>query len=213
MSAQNAVERAKAELAEIERKISLLESERSRIEMQKATAGRERDRLKAFLDLYRRFVLDEPAPVLVHMQLREVVEAVQQHAAHIADSPSHDSKKAPASSRSQRKGARSKVTKVDRKPGGLPTMPEMIVQALKVAQANGGVGLEPKDITAYIANRWWPTVKSESVGPIAWRMFSRKELEKHGDLYTLPHTNASAQPALSGAWPKQDTPWKREAAE
>ncbi len=72
-----------------------------------------------------------------------------------------------------------------RKPDGIPTMPEMIIQAISNAAA-GGRGLEPKKMTEYIDKRWWPGVPGNAVSPIAWRMHKRKELAKRGSRYYLP---------------------------
>jgi hypothetical protein len=71
------------------------------------------------------------------------------------------------------------------KPPGIPTMPEMILEALRKGQAIP-VGMEPRDLLKYIAERWWPEVRSELVGPIAWRMWKRGDLVKEGPLYRLP---------------------------
>lgn len=82
------------------------------------------------------------------------------------------------------------------KPEGTPTVPQMIVEALKDAAAKGQDGLTPAEMTAYIAQRWWPNVKGVAVSPIAWRMWSHnKKLVKEGSLYKLPpeHTEAAGQ--------------------
>jgi hypothetical protein len=74
------------------------------------------------------------------------------------------------------------------KPEGIPTMPVMIIEALKDAKARGVRGLEPKEITNFIAEKWWPTVTINAVGPIAWRMYSREKLAKRQSKYSLPRT-------------------------
>ena len=72
------------------------------------------------------------------------------------------------------------------KPEGIPTMPEMIIEALKDAKARGLKGLEPKDITAFIAAKWWPDVRINNVGPIAWRLYKSERLNKRNANYRLP---------------------------
>jgi hypothetical protein len=72
------------------------------------------------------------------------------------------------------------------KPEGIPTMPDMIFEALKDAKARGLKGLEPKDITAFIAAKWWPSVKINNVGPIAWRLYKNERLTKRQAKYRLP---------------------------
>ncbi|MCA1549311.1 hypothetical protein I6F36_20995 [Bradyrhizobium sp. BRP19] len=71
------------------------------------------------------------------------------------------------------------------KPEGTPTTPNMILALLREAQAQGKPGLEPKEMQIAIARRWWPTVKSEDVGPTAWRMWKVGRLVKDGSLYML----------------------------
>jgi hypothetical protein len=72
------------------------------------------------------------------------------------------------------------------KPEGIPTMPDMIFEALKDARARGLKGLEPKGITAFIAAKWWPDVRINNVGPIAWRMYKNERLAKRQSKYRLP---------------------------
>ena len=72
------------------------------------------------------------------------------------------------------------------KPSGIPEMPTMIRQALKRAHETGKSGLEPIEITEYIRERFWGGCPTSAVGPIAWRMWNRQELEKHEKEYALP---------------------------
>lgn len=79
------------------------------------------------------------------------------------------------------------------KPSDTPTMPKMIVEALEFAKIQGKSGLEPKAITAYIANKWWPEVSMNNVSPIAWRMMKRGQLvkpSKRDAVYSLPNNEA-----------------------
>jgi hypothetical protein len=183
VSAEDAVQRAKNELLEHERKINLLDSEKARIEMQRHAAVRERDRVKAFIDLFPKFVLDagtvfevRPQPTLANSS--EAPKVAPWH-------PGKESRGVPAKAKGK-KTKRTKGTKLQRKPENLPTMTEMILLALKDAKANGKTGMKPQEITSFVASKWWPSVKSSSVGPIAWRMFDRKELRKNGEIYMLP---------------------------
>jgi len=74
---------------------------------------------------------------------------------------------------------------IERKPDNIPSMPEMIEGALKDAAANGRDGLEPKEMTDFIRKMWWPSVRGESVSPIAWRMVNQGRLKKKGEKYKL----------------------------
>jgi hypothetical protein len=71
------------------------------------------------------------------------------------------------------------------KPEGIPTMPEMIFEALRDAKTKGVRGLEPKEMASYIAAKWWPAVPINAVGPIAWRMYSKDRLAKRQSRYFL----------------------------
>jgi hypothetical protein len=72
------------------------------------------------------------------------------------------------------------------KPLAVPTVPEMIFEALRDAADRGREGLEPKEILAFIKERYWPDAQQTSVGPIAWRMWKKEgRLAKAGALYML----------------------------
>ncbi|MBR0838155.1 hypothetical protein JQ612_33570 [Bradyrhizobium manausense] len=79
------------------------------------------------------------------------------------------------------------------KPEGTPTTPNMILALLREAKAQGKPGLEPKEMQITIAKRWWPSVKSEDVGPTAWRMWKDGRLDKEGSLYKLKVVFPSAE--------------------
>ena len=92
------------------------------------------------------------------------------------------------------------------KPEGTPTVTEMILQVLKDAQDNlksVRTGLEPREIAAEIAKRWWPDVTINAVGPIAWRMYKKGALTKRGSRYFPPRpvteepTEVTTKPAGS----------------
>lgn len=83
------------------------------------------------------------------------------------------------------------------KPAGIPTMPEMIVDALR--STTNPFGLSPKDIMEFIAAKYWPDVRSELVGPIAWRMAKEGRLVKNGTIYCLPNANEAAGPPSESA--------------
>ncbi len=70
------------------------------------------------------------------------------------------------------------------KPEGIPTMPEMITEALTAA--GPGIGVRPKQIRNWIARTYWSGVRGENVSSILWRMWKRGELGKGGGHYRLP---------------------------
>ena len=77
------------------------------------------------------------------------------------------------------------------KPPGTPPVTEMIRMAIATTVSIGGMGAEPRDMVTYIARRWWPDVKTSDVGPIAWRMWTKKQLRKKGSVYMLPENETA----------------------
>ena len=73
-----------------------------------------------------------------------------------------------------------------RKPDGIPTMPEMIIEAIKHVNSMGAPGLDPVGLRSYIRGRYWPGMPDQAVGPIAWRMAKRGDLRNMGGIYSLP---------------------------
>jgi hypothetical protein len=66
-------------------------------------------------------------------------------------------------------------------------MTDMITASLRDAHKRGLPGLQPKAMAEFIRQKWWPHLKGEAVGPIAWRMLQNGDLGKTGDdLYALP---------------------------
>lgn len=82
------------------------------------------------------------------------------------------------------------------KPANIPTMPEMILDVLTAPSAAIYGGLEPSDIKELIAQKWWPDVRPDVVGPIAWRMWKRGQLEKNGAKYLLPKNDSTVDDAV-----------------
>jgi hypothetical protein len=78
-----------------------------------------------------------------------------------------------------------------KKPKGLPTMREMIVEAFQ-NNATGG-GLEPSQMTDYIRKKWWPDLPSDRVSPTAWRMHQNNQLSKRGAVYFLSPPGRAAE--------------------
>lgn len=81
------------------------------------------------------------------------------------------------------------------KPEGTPTVPEMINIILSEAEDMGLDRLEPKLVAGEIARRWWPSVKSEEVSPIMWRMWKRGQLLKEGPRYSRAKNETGAESA------------------
>jgi hypothetical protein len=137
------------------------------------------------------------------VQQREVLTAleVQEHELEIAEKVliALDAESEPELALLEPDVRLTAVDLVVGKPEGLPTMPEMILAALKDAKAKGQRGLEPKDMAAYIATKWWPGVPINAVGPIAWRMYSKDKLTKRQARYFLPKTTDESVEANAAA--------------
>jgi hypothetical protein len=157
---QDAIGRAKADIAEFDRKINVIRNEEARLESQRRQMESERDRIQAFVEMYERYAGSGST------QTNEPTE----------DVPAVRSMK------------RVRLRFLDRKPKDIPPMTEMIVAAIK----SNGRGLEPREMTEFIRDKWWPHVKGESVGPIAWRMSRAGQLRKEGSFYMLPRADANA---------------------
>jgi hypothetical protein len=160
------IARAKADIAEFDRKINILLSEEARVEQQRLQMERERDRIRAFVEMYERYAGRGDGAA----------------EASATETPPTEQETGRVRGRPRVRLGLRRPPKVDRKPEGLPPMPEMITTAIRVA----GRGLEPREMTAFIRQKWWPNVKGESVSPIAWRMARQGQLKKDGSFYRLP---------------------------
>lgn len=82
------------------------------------------------------------------------------------------------------------------KPEGLPSMPELILMALRSADRP----LEPKEITEVIRKNWWPDVEGQKIGSIVWRLNDRDDIEKveGTSTYRLPQKNEPPDEKLGG---------------
>lgn len=186
-----AIARAKSDIVELDRKISVVTAEESRLATQRSGMESERERIRAFVEMYYRYtgtaeiedVGDPPVPTHEAQDLNgaAIPPPAPPMARPIIQEPGVKRVKALTSRKS---GKRRQP--VHRKPKDAPTMNEMITLSLQDAQSRGAIGLEPKDMTEFIRQKWWPHVKGSAVGPIAWRMADQHKLRKIGDLYALP---------------------------
>src|SRR5260370_26799354 len=138
MSNNDAVARAKADITEFDRKINTIEAEQARLEGQKRSMVIERDRIKAFIDMYQRYATEIQSPAQP--------AAARNGAGH----PASPEPSAPTARPLRQRHRLRRGPKIDRKPQGIPPMPEMITTALREAKAQGRNSLEPKEMTAFI---------------------------------------------------------------
>jgi hypothetical protein len=79
------------------------------------------------------------------------------------------------------------------KPLGIPTLPEMIIEAMRAD--NGGGGIQPSAALSFIRQKYWPTVKGADVSSTMWRMAQEGRLfkpMKNAPVYRLPQDKENA---------------------
>jgi len=82
-----------------------------------------------------------------------------------------------------------------RKPHGVPTVPQLIYEALRQAAMLGENGLEPAAMLEFVRKKYWPTAVSSDIGSTAWRLWKVGKLRKSGSIYSLPEREKGAQNA------------------
>lgn len=167
----NALARAKADLADFDRKIALATAEEERLAAERQRWEAERGKVQSFVEMYQRYAGDPSAEVTGVSDVRSRIDLSK------SNSLSEDTHSAISNN------VRKRRPPIHRKPPNTPTTHEMILTALRDAESRGLPGLAPKDIGTFIKQKWWPHLKGSSVGPAAWRMYQDKEIRKEGGLY------------------------------
>jgi hypothetical protein len=173
----NAVIRAKADLADLNRKIGVIKNEEDRLATQRQGLESDRNRVLAFIEMYQKYT----APLAGAEVDRGEHAQSEASKPNGADHPTDGRRRDRVSARNSRK----RCPPVHKKPPGTPTTNEMIFVALRDAQERGLPGLAPKGITAFIRQKWWPHLKGAAVGSAAWRLYQDKQIRKEGDFYAL----------------------------
>jgi hypothetical protein len=112
------------------------------------------------------------------ISLCDAVQAVAPNAAAVATAPAVP---APASPETASVPDAKPDAPSASKPQGLPSVPEMILQAL----VDAADGLRPRDITQTIRREWWPGMPGDRVLTTAFRMAREGRLAKDGNRYKL----------------------------
>ncbi len=76
-----------------------------------------------------------------------------------------------------------------RKPEGLPTLADMVLNALRGGPSEG---TRPRDIAA-IVRRTWPDVGSTQVSTTVWQLAKKGRLQTDNGRYRLPKPNGAAE--------------------
>jgi hypothetical protein len=173
----NAIARAKADLADFDRRIAVTKAEEDRLAMERQRMETDRGKVVSFIEMYERYAGRASDSEDARGDEAQVhTEASKPNGADRASAIVHKNNGATRHSRKRR-------PPLHRKPPGTPTTHEMILAALREAESRGERGLAPKDIADFIRQKWWPHLKGSSVGPAAWRMYQDKQIRKEGGLY------------------------------
>lgn len=86
--------------------------------------------------------------------------------------------------------------KASAKQDGIPTMPKLIVMALKHEKRP----MTPREITDVIRRNWWPDADGQKIGSVVWRLNKRDDIEKveGTSTYRLPQKNEPPGEKLLG---------------
>jgi hypothetical protein len=171
----NPIIRAKADLADLERKISVIRAEEERLAAERKDWEIDRNKIVSFIEMYQKYA----SPTSIKVETSGGGSPPQR-----PNGIDHAAEGVYAGKGSR--NSRNRRPPVHKKPPGTPTTHEMILAALRDAEARGLRGLPPKDIANFIRQKWWPHLKSASVGPAAWRLYGENQLRKDGGLYMLP---------------------------
>jgi hypothetical protein len=174
----NAIVRAKTDLADLDRKIGVIKSEEDRLATQRQGLESDRNRILAFIEMYQKYAAPLGSAGAGNGD-RAQPEAPRSNG---VDRPSNSMRHDRVSARNSRK----RRPPVHKKPPGTPTTNEMILIALRDAHERNLPGLAPKGMAVFIRQKWWPHLKGAAVGSAAWRLYQEKQIRKEGDLYALP---------------------------
>ncbi len=172
----NAIVRAKADVAEFDRRIAVTRAEEERLAAERQRMEAERGKVASFIEMYERYAGDTVGAADDADQPHEQPEAPKPNGSDRTAAIAHKNSGTSRVSRKRR-------PPLHRKPPGTPTTHDMILAALRDAQSRGETGLAPRQIADFIRQKWWPHLKGSSVGPAAWRMYQDKQIRKEGDLY------------------------------
>ncbi len=167
MTSESPIDRAKADLSELEKKINGLLMEISRLQLQADMLHAEKAKIVAFIDLSQRYSGAEETA-------KKTAEQASKPASHGAAAPLEAAKPRARKSKNKRGSLR-----VERKPPGAPTTPDMIREAIRDAEAHGEKGASAGRLTTFIRAKYWPAAKSSNISPVAWRMWQDGVLRKN----------------------------------
>ena len=87
------------------------------------------------------------------------------------------------------------AVEIRRKPAGVPPVPQMILEALQLAEVQGKRGLIPHEMVDFVRRKYWPEAGSPDIGSTAWRMWKDGRLAKpdeNSSLYTIARDKEDA---------------------
>ena len=92
-------------------------------------------------------------------------------------------------------GADANLIEVRRKPSGLPPVPEMILEALRLSESEGRAGMNPQAMVSYVRSKYWPEATNPDIGSTMWRMWKDGRLAKpdeNSSLYIIARQKEDA---------------------
>lgn len=139
--------------AEMEASRAKEQAERARLDEEAAARAKEEEEIAIAEKVFARLAQKEAAP-----EQSSTAGSSTQEASAAAKSAALT--KIPAAGGSKR-------------PKGIPTVPQMVIQLLEDAEARGLKGLKSNEIMEGINSRWWPGVSVNLVMPTVYRCISR----------------------------------------
>jgi hypothetical protein len=174
----NAIARARADLTDFDRRIAVTKAEEDRLATERQRMEMERGKVASFIEMYEKYA--------GHASAR-AEDGDEAQVRTYTPKPNGADHAAPILPKiAMRHSRKRRAAPLHRKPPGTPTTHDMILEALRDAESRGLPGLAPKDIGAFIKQKWWPHLKGSSIGPAAWRMYKDKEIRREGEVYAPP---------------------------
>jgi hypothetical protein len=183
--------KARLEVTRLNRELHALHLEEERCKLRRSRLEGEHSRDQALVDmceLAQRLVekpLEPYAGPSYHIEEHHGAKLV------IVDKPAQPSTVAPSPP-----SARSTL-----KPEGLPSVRKMVLGAIEDAAGRGITSLRPREITAFVRRKWWPSVRGSWVSSVTWKMAQKGELRAGDGKYGLSHkANGATGDAASDHW-------------
>jgi hypothetical protein len=159
--------RANREIVRLNRELDAIHEDEERCKLRRSRIEAQKAQVQRFLDqanLVRRLAAQPDAPTKPAVHLEKL--ACGANLVHVVMP-----KKPPIEPADRRKV----------KPDGLPTVPTMIVTALRET----GKAIRPAEIADFVRHRWWSAASTKAITTTAWQMAKAGKLTHHDGRYGL----------------------------